>query len=196
MAIPIPNELQRKYGNDEGYRDLETRPRFCPRLSFVLDDPKYDVAILPHVEVELDDKAMDILERIYSEQFKEGFREYREGLLAQDRWRDFNAKNADSPAKKKGYVYFIKVKGKDLFKIGITKQSNVVNRVANIQSSCPYLIELHSYYSSEDCEKEEVELHDRFKDKRTHGEWFNLTLNEVETLLVGGRENGRPGKQD
>ena len=192
MAIPIPEEFQKKCADENNgwkkYDNLDKRKRFCPRLSFVLDSPDNDDVVSgKYVEVELDDNAIKVLELIYPDEFSDAFEEYKDRMVNTHEINELikeRNRNRNSPSPTEGYIYFIKVEGRDIFKIGITAK-NVKSRIANIQTSCPYPIELYATYESDDYENEEAELHERFKDRQTSGEWFNLTPLEVDALQPG-----------
>lgn len=77
-----------------------------------------------------------------------------------------------------GYVYVIESE-LGIYKIGRTK--NVDARMTQLKS-LPFKIELVHTIACEDDQQFEQELHDRFKDKRKTGEWFNLTKDDIEQL--------------
>lgn len=77
-------------------------------------------------------------------------------------------------------IYLLKMVNEDktLYKIGYTKGS-VYNRIKNIQTGCPYKIEIVNVYSSPYSKIIETTLHNMFSHKKTHGEWFDLdTIDE------------------
>jgi predicted GIY-YIG superfamily endonuclease len=77
-----------------------------------------------------------------------------------------------------GYVYIIESE-LGIYKIGRTK--NVDARISQLKS-LPFKIELVHTIACEDDQQFEHELHDRFKDKRKTGEWFNLTKDDIDQL--------------
>lgn len=77
-----------------------------------------------------------------------------------------------------GYVYIIESE-LGIYKIGRTK--NVDARISQLKS-LPFKIELVHTITCEDDQQFEQGLHDRFKDKRKTGEWFNLTKDDIEQL--------------
>ena len=93
------------------------------------------------------------------------------------------------PKDESGYVYLIRCGNE--YKIGKTK--DVPRRIADMQlPSKPELIA--SQFCSEPHELER-ELHHLFKKCRTHGEWFALSvpeINQVRELLEG--PDGKGGK--
>lgn len=76
-------------------------------------------------------------------------------------------------------VYLIKMVNDDktLYKIGITK-NKISTRIKNIQTGCPYKIEIVDTYVSEYSRMIEKTLHNYFSYNHTHGEWFELSCSE------------------
>ena len=79
------------------------------------------------------------------------------------------------------HVYVFANECNHLCKIGIT--SDLRSRIKQVQSACGQpicrvlAIELSSY--DEDCKVVEAALHKYFKNKRVHGEWFNLSHRDI-----------------
>jgi hypothetical protein len=67
-------------------------------------------------------------------------------------------------------VYFIRCN--EFVKIGITL--DVKKRLASLQSSCPYPLELLA--AAKGGSLEEYAMHARFRAELVRGEWFNLTV--------------------
>lgn len=65
-------------------------------------------------------------------------------------------------------------------KIGIT--SDLKQRIRGLQSSCPLPLQFFYYFYSKNCLRDEFDLHKRFEAQRLHGEWFNLTLANLESI--------------
>ncbi len=74
-----------------------------------------------------------------------------------------------------GYVYLIFAEGTSRYKIGRSKTP--INRTADIQKQSPYNLRLVTYFYTLDCIADEKHLHDKLKDYRVFGEWFELTGN-------------------
>ena len=72
-------------------------------------------------------------------------------------------------------IYLLKMINEDktLYKIGYTTGS-VYNRIKNIQTGCPYKIEVADTFTSSYSKIIETTLHNMFSHKKTHGEWFDL----------------------
>lgn len=78
-------------------------------------------------------------------------------------------------------LYIIKVKNYDIYKIGITE--NVVARFKCVQYNSPIPIGIFELYKNLNNPKHvERSLHKHFKDKNTHGEWFNLSKKDVKEI--------------
>jgi len=80
---------------------------------------------------------------------------------------------------KVGYVYLV---GADngFYKIGRTV--NVTNRVTEFGIKIPMRTWLEHSFSSEQYDTAEIKLHELFSQKRDHGEWFNLSPEDVEYI--------------
>jgi hypothetical protein len=77
-----------------------------------------------------------------------------------------------------GFVYLIRCGNSDFYKIG--KATNVKSRRDNLQIGCPYYLQVVATLETSNPQYLEKRLHKRFEAKRTYGEWFKLTLAEVE----------------
>jgi len=75
-----------------------------------------------------------------------------------------------------GWVYLLE--GEQTYKIGRTK--NLSSRLAQISPKLPFEIRLLGALKTADCVELEQELHKRFSGCRTNGEWFGLTLEDIE----------------
>lgn len=78
-------------------------------------------------------------------------------------------------------LYFISA-GNDLYKIGIT--SKLSRRIKGIQTGCPFPLEV---FHTVQAKKEkilvlEAYFHREYKQKRTTGEWFKLSLSEIDEI--------------
>ena len=74
-------------------------------------------------------------------------------------------------------VYLLKIINDDktLYKIGFTNGS-VYNRIKNLQTGCPYKIEIVDTFNSPYSKVLELILHNMLSHKKTHGEWFDLDI--------------------
>lgn len=84
-----------------------------------------------------------------------------------------NSENIKKSKKsKKGYVYLAKCNHTKYYKIGFTSRE-VGIRIKELETTNPTL-ELYKFFPVKN-KKEEVNLHEIFKDKEMRGEWFKLT---------------------
>ena len=81
----------------------------------------------------------------------------------------------------KNYLYLIKVKGQEVYKIGISKSP--VGRLSSLQTGCPYRLYLVYCLRVDDAERLEAELHEHFQAKRLFGEWFELSDEDVHKVI-------------
>jgi len=80
---------------------------------------------------------------------------------------------------KEPLVYLFKANNR--YKIGMT--SNLKKRFINVQAHCPYLLELVWTFKTKDHKKIEKSLHDIYKNKRIHFEWFLLSDDDVNSIM-------------
>ena len=76
-------------------------------------------------------------------------------------------------------VYLLKIVNDDktLYKIGFTR-GNVNKRIKELQTGCPYEIQVVDSYCSEYGMIIERSLHNKYSHNKTYGEWFELGLKE------------------
>lgn len=93
-------------------------------------------------------------------------------------------KPKDTPTKrqspKTGYVYLLRSKNGDHYKIG--KASDPKSRTKTIGIKLPFEVELIHTIHCKDYTAAEEKLHIRFEQKRVNGEWFALSLEDVEWI--------------
>ena len=78
---------------------------------------------------------------------------------------------------RQGYVYLL-CDG-DKFKIGMTRQSNIMNRVKELQTGNPNEIWVHSYFKTEYPNKIEKMMHARHASSNIKNEFFEMNISEV-----------------
>jgi len=78
----------------------------------------------------------------------------------------------------KGYIYFLKAKDRDLFKIGRTFK-NPQSRLKQLATGCPYELELFRFFESVDSKVGEKNVHEHFEQYQTTGEWFEVSEEAV-----------------
>ena len=77
-----------------------------------------------------------------------------------------------------GYVYILS--GGGFYKIG--RATDIDRRITQIKPKLPFEVTLAHVIQSRNCLELEAGLHKRFADKRTNGEWFTLTEEDVTWL--------------
>ena len=79
-----------------------------------------------------------------------------------------------------GFVYFVRVAGSELVKIG--KAGNVAARLRTLQAGAPEPLEsLHTVEAT--CQTgAETYFHRRFAAQRVRGEWFSLTAEDLDAV--------------
>lgn len=90
---------------------------------------------------------------------------------------EYNSYNRIKVKKIKTYVYIMIDHNTKYYKIG--KSDSPLKREKTLQSEKP-TIQLIYYFESYD--NDEKILHQKFKDKRIRGEWFNLDENDIEYI--------------
>lgn len=78
-------------------------------------------------------------------------------------------------------LYIFKATNIPTYKIGIT--NNLVARLESIKNMSPVPIRIYEVFRTlVDPLKVEKDLHKHFNNERSHGEWFNLTRQQVKTI--------------
>jgi len=74
---------------------------------------------------------------------------------------------------KHGFVYLIRAKGTNLYKIGVTDR-RIANRLKELQTGSPIKLELVESIASDNYETIERNLHQIWSKNRAQGEWFEF----------------------
>ena len=91
-----------------------------------------------------------------------------------------------------GYVYIISnigSFGKNVFKIGVTRRLNPLDRINELGSaSVQFKFDVHALIFSDNAYKLESELHNKFNNKRVNQvnhrkEYFNITIDDIKNAL-------------
>jgi hypothetical protein len=90
------------------------------------------------------------------------------------------SKYSPTENKKTSYIYFAKVKNKDMVKIGISKDPN--KRKSTIQTNIPYNIKIINKIKCGHPRKLEKILHQYFAKYRKRGEWFKFNNKKIIEL--------------
>ena len=80
-----------------------------------------------------------------------------------------------------GYLYFIKAKGTDFYKIGIS--DNPESRLKQLQTGNPVQLELVSSIYCLYPKDRESELHSALSELNENGEWFSIKDDDVKELI-------------
>ena len=87
-----------------------------------------------------------------------------------------------SKNKGSGYLYLVRCKGFDFYKIGISKIS-IEHRLSSLQTGCPFDLEvLHVGYAI-GYKSIEVLLHNKYRQYSERGEWFKLNDKLVSEVI-------------
>lgn len=83
----------------------------------------------------------------------------------------------------KRYVYLLRWKDTDIYKIGQT--NNLANRLEHIQQNVPFVLEMVANNDKRFSAIQGMErlLLSMFKDKRIRGEWFYLNKEDVKSCV-------------
>jgi uncharacterized damage-inducible protein DinB len=92
---------------------------------------------------------------------------------------------------KSGYVYVISnigSFGEDVYKIGMTRRLEPLDRIREFGSSVPFDFDVHALIHSENASELEAKLHRRFNEKslnlvNNRKEFYNVALKEIETAV-------------
>jgi len=86
------------------------------------------------------------------------------------------------------YVYIARLSGTSFFKIGYSIHPE--KRVSDLQISSPVPLELFAAWIVPG-QQIETQLHRKFSTRRKSGEWFELTSEDLETLVTHMKEYKR-----
>ena len=134
----------------------------------------------------LNNAANDVERNIYADKIKE--LEEKIKLLEQDKKNVFD-REANTRA---GYVYIISNIGSfgdDVYKIGVTRRLEPMDRVKELGSaSVPFEFDVHAMIFSDDAPALEATLHRHFRDKEVNKvnprkEFFKVSLDEIESVV-------------
>lgn len=80
-----------------------------------------------------------------------------------------------------GFVYLLCDGEK--FKIGMTKQKDIQNRIVELQTGNPNEIFISSYYKTDYPYRIEQMMHLRYNESRVKNEWFDLNAKQVINFI-------------
>jgi hypothetical protein len=103
-------------------------------------------------------------------------------------WDEYFAENAEwlQDDLRHGYVYFLRVYDGENDHIKIGWARDVRQRIRELQTGCPYQIELVYAYADDRAQLLEALLHRFCEEHRGVGEWhkFGATYEEIEAVVV------------
>lgn len=103
--------------------------------------------------------------------------------LFNDKWYEETVKSLLSiESNSKGYVYFIKTRRDDNIKIGLSVNLN--SRLSSLKTGFSDGLYLVGFIYSSKFKDLEKEAHIDFNEKRTSGEWFDISKKEAEIYIL------------
>jgi hypothetical protein len=81
-----------------------------------------------------------------------------------------------------GYVYFIKIDGYNIYKIGVSHKPD--RRLRDIHSYIPFDFKILSLHKFQDPYKIEGEIISTLKEFQMKGEWFSLTIEKAKEIMT------------
>lgn len=133
----------------------------------------------PILSHEIAAQVIERLQQTYRKTRPEAIEDYNREIEAQGR-PPYHEPPPPERRRRPGFIYLLRAEN-GLYKIGLTK--NVNTRIKAIQNGSLLKIELlHTIRSSDMVTAEQI-LHARFEEKRNKGEWFALTLQDVESIM-------------
>jgi len=83
-----------------------------------------------------------------------------------------------------GCVYFFKHRGVDGVKIGYSNHPEPSGRFESFKTYCPTEPLLLGFITTSKAKELETKLHRKFKQKRMNGEWFDISFDEVNSIIL------------
>lgn len=80
----------------------------------------------------------------------------------------------------RGSVYFVKQKGLSPIKIGYSGKEDPRGRIASMATASPYGMQIIGIIITDSPAKLEAKLHSKYADRRLTGEWFDISLQDVD----------------
>lgn len=76
-------------------------------------------------------------------------------------------------------VYVFRLVGTDFYKIGMTKNESIKDRLQSIKTYTPFQVDVTTVIKTKNALLLEKEIHKKFDSKRINGEFFELTKNDI-----------------
>jgi hypothetical protein len=102
-----------------------------------------------------------------------------------------NARKANNKLRPDGYIYIIKLKGFDIYKIGVS--NNPKRRIKDLDSANPFGVDViclekfKNVYNFEEC------IHDSFEPNLLRKEWYKILPEDMKTLIADIKEYSSQG---
>lgn len=93
-----------------------------------------------------------------------------------------NARSTNSAKFPDGYIYIIKSKGSDLYKVGVSNKPK--RRIRDIAAVLPFEIEVVFTEHYSDVYSLEEIIHETIKINKVRKEWFNSYPDDMEVLIT------------
>lgn len=138
---------------------------------------------IPHrAQIEALMKEISAFYDVYSDEQIDAINEAAELQFHRDIYQpQATLKTTKKPTRheKPGFIYLVQsVSGH--YKIGLT--ANPEHRGKTFGVQLPFEVEFICLIKTDNMQRLETELHERFADKRVNGEWFDLTPEDVEYI--------------
>lgn len=85
-----------------------------------------------------------------------------------------------------GYVYLIEGTHKGVSRYKIGKANSIKERLSRFEVKIPFDVDLFFSFRVKNALAFEAELHRHFSKKRLSGEWFDLSISDLQELLILG----------
>lgn len=79
------------------------------------------------------------------------------------------------------FLYILNCIGTDYRKIGITDNPN--KRLCELQVGCPFELQIERLYVYKNSKRLEYILHNALAIHNVRGEWFNISLEDIDTIM-------------
>lgn len=150
---------------------------FNPILFYQQDDHMV-ISIDEHTPLKKDiELVIDCCKRYLSIPEKE-LKEYESQITQKKQINNIKSKEKIIN-KTSGFIYFLQ---DDMKRIKIGKTINLNRRIFDLNVKLPSPLKLIHYIKSEDIDKEEKQIHQKYSKHRLQGEWFNLPKGTIKFI--------------
>ena len=117
---------------------------------------------------------------LFCEELAIAKKEFLDSTIANEKERRENLPKGKLD-KKQRYLYIVRETWQGMCKIGIA--SDIYARMSSLQTGCPQELEVIGFVALKNAKSMELFIHNRYKAFRHRGEWFNLSIEQVQTIL-------------